>query len=91
MSPIVFRSISMDTNSAPLLDDIIMYLFEADFIQCLFSTGKSASRFNLTYMYSDSVLSINNAEFENYLGQMYPAELGIKGTTESTTSASYLD
>ena len=26
-----------------------------------------------------------------YLGQMYPAELGIKDTTESITSASYLD
>ena len=32
-----------------------------------------------------------NPEFENYLGQMYPAELEIKDTTESTTSASYLD
>ena len=30
-------------------------------------------------------------EFEHYLGQMYPAELEIKDTTESTTSASYLD
>ena len=29
--------------------------------------------------------------FENYLGQMYPAELEIKNTTESNTSASYLD
>ena len=37
------------------------------------------------------MLSINNPEFENYLGQMYPAELEIKDTTESTTSASYLD
>ena len=39
----------------------------------------------------DDVLSINNLEFENNLGQMYPTELEIKGTTESTTSASYLD
>ena len=45
----------------------------------------------LTYRYIDDVLSINNPEFENYLGQMYPAELEIKDTTESTTSASYLD
>ena len=30
-------------------------------------------------------------DFENYLGQMYPAELEIKDTTESNTSASYLD
>ena len=35
--------------------------------------------------------SINNPEFKNYLGQMYPAELEIKDTTEGTTSASYLD
>ena len=32
-----------------------------------------------------------NEDFENYLGQMYPAELEIKDTTESNTSASYLD
>ena len=63
------------------------------FIQSLLSAGKNhlASRFNLTYRYIDDVLSINNPEFENYLGQMYPAELEIKDTTESTTSASYLD
>ena len=35
-------------------------------------------------------MSINNPDFENYLGQMYPAELEIKDTTESNTSASYL-
>ena len=70
-----------------------LYSYEADFIQSLLSTGKKhlASRFNLTYRYIDDVLSINKPEFENYLGQMYPAELEIKDTTESTTSASYLD
>ena len=50
-----------------------------------------ASRFNLTHKYIDDVLSINNPEFETYLGQMYPAELEIKDTAESTTSAPYLD
>ena len=85
--------IPMGTNCAPLLADIFLYSYEADFIQSLLSTGKKhlASRFNLTYRYIDDVLSINNPEFENYLGQMYPAELEIKDTTESTTSASYLD
>ena len=83
----------MGTNCAPLLADIFLYSYEADFVQSLLSTGKKhlASRFNLTYRYIDDVLSINNQEFENYLGQMYPAELEIKDTTESTTSASYLD
>ena len=36
-------------------------------------------------------MSVNNPDFENYLGQMYPPELEIKDTTESNTSASYLD
>ena len=36
-------------------------------------------------------MSINNQYFENYLGQMYSAELEIKDTTESNTFASYLD
>ena len=52
---------------------------------------KIASQFNFTYRYIDDVLSINNPDFENHLGQMYPAELEIKDSTESNTSASYLD
>ena len=85
--------IPMGTNCAPLLADIFLYSYEAEFIQPLLSTGKKqlASRFNFTYRYIDDVLSINNPEFENYLGQMYPVELEIKDTTESNTSASYLD
>ena len=50
-----------------------------------------ASQFNFTYRYINDVLPINNPDFENYLGQMYPAELEIKDTTESNTSASYFD
>ena len=71
----------------------LLYSYEADFIQSLLSTGKKqlASRFNLTYRYIDDVLSNNNPGIENYLGKIYPAELEIKDTTESTTSASYLD
>ena len=85
--------IPMGTNCAPLLADLFLYSYEAEFIQSLLSTGRKqlASRFNFTYRYIDYVLSINNPEFENYLGQMYPVELEIKDTTESNTSASYLD
>ena len=84
---------SMGTNCAPLLANIFLYSYEADFIQSMLSAGKKhlASRFNFTYRYIDDILSINNPEFENYLGQIYPADLEIKDTTESTTSASYLD
>ena len=85
--------IPMGTNCAPLLADIFLYSYEAEFIQSLLSAGKKrlASQFNFTYRYIDDVLSINNPDFENYLGQMYPPELEIKDTTESNTSASYLD
>ena len=86
-------SIPMGTNCAPLFADIFPYSYKTGVILSLLSTGKThlASRFNFTYRYIDDVLSINNPEFKHYLGQMYPAELEIKDTAESTTSASYLD
>ena len=77
----------------PLLADIFLYSYEAEFIQSLLSTGRKrlASQFNFTYRYIDDVLSINNPDFENYLGQMYPPELEIKDMTESDTFATCLD
>ena len=86
-------NLSVSQTVPPLLADIFLYSYEAEFIQSLLSAGKKrlASQFNFTYRYIDDVLSINNPDFENYLGQMYPPELEIKDTTESNTSASYLD
>ena len=83
----------MGTNRAPLLAEIFLYSYEAEFIQSLLSNGKKklASQFNFTYRYIGDILSINNIDFGNYLEQMYPAELENKDTTESNTSASYLD
>ena len=50
-----------------------------------------SSQFKFIYRYVDDVLSINNPDFDNYLGQMHPAELEINDTTESNASASSLD
>ena len=85
--------IPMGTNCDPLLADIILYSCEAKFIQSLLSTGRKrlVSQFNFTYRYIDDVFSIYNPDFENYLDQMYPPELDIRDTTESNSSASYLD
>ena len=85
--------IPMGTSCAPLLADIFLYSYEAEFIQTLISTRRKrlASQFNFTYRYIYGVSSIYNPDFKNYLGQMYPPELEIKGTTESNTSAPYLD
>ena len=45
--------IPMGTNCAPLLADIFLYSYEADFIQPLLSTGKKlSSQFNFTYRYT---------------------------------------
>ena len=64
--------IPMGTYCAPLLADTFLYSYEAEFIQSLLSTGneKLSSQFNFTYRYIDDVLilSINNPDFENYLG-----------------------
>ena len=85
--------VPMGTIYAPPLADNFLYSYEAEFIQSLLSTGKKqlASRFNFTYINIDDVLSINNTNFENHLGQMYPVELEIKDTTESNTSVSHID
>ena len=93
MNRMNITNIPMGTNCAPLLADIFLYSYEAEFILSLLSTGRErlASQFNFTYRYIDDVLSINNPDFENYLSQMYPPELEIKDTTERNTSASYLD
>ena len=66
--------IPMGTNCSPLLADIFFYSYEAEFIQSLLSAGKKrlASQFNFTYKYINDVLSINNPDFENNIGQMYP-------------------
>ena len=78
--------IPMGTNCAPLLADIFLYSYEAEFIQSLLSAGKKrlASQFNFTYRYIDDVLSINNPDFENYLGQMYPLSLRSKTRRRAT-------
>ncbi|KAK3101641.1 hypothetical protein FSP39_005107 [Pinctada imbricata] len=83
----------MGTNCAPLLADIFLYSYEAEFIQSLVSEGKRywASYFNFTYRYIDDVLSINNPNFADYLSSIYPSELEVKETTETNNSASYLD
>ena len=88
---LIHFGIPMGTNCAPLLADIFMCSYEAEFIQSLLSTGRKqlASQFNFTYRNIDDVLSINNPDFEKYLSQMYPPKLEIKDTTESNTSASY--
>ena len=48
-------------------------------------------RFNLSYRYIDDLISFNNKRFKEFISDIYPKELTISETTESTSVASYLD
>ena len=88
-----FNRQSMGTNCAPLLADLLLYSFEADFIQGLpkKSKKKLARSFNFTFHYIDDVLSLNNSRFGDFVDRIYPIELEIKHTTDTDRSASYLN
>ena len=66
--------IPMGTNCAPLLADLFLYSYEAEFIQTLIKSGKRhlAKSFHFTYRYIDDVLSINNPKFGDYIDYIYP-------------------
>ena len=52
---------------------------------------KLARKFNLSYRYVDDLISFNNKRFKEFISDIYPKELTISETTESTSIASYLD
>jgi len=57
--------IPVGINSAPLLADLFLYSYEADFIQELLkiTEKKLTQSFNFTFRYIDDVLSLNNSRF----------------------------
>ncbi len=77
--------IPMGTDCVPLLADL--YTYEYDFIDSLILLIHLAKKFNFTFRYIDDFISINNKHFSG----IYPPELELKQTTESTTTVSYLD
>ena len=72
--------IPMGTNCAPLLADLFLYSYEAEFIQQLLTKKKKniAQSFNYTFRYIDDVLSLSNPSFSKCLHLIYPKELEIK-------------
>ena len=80
-------------NCAPLLVDLFLHTFEANFLQWLLKSKdrKLAQTFNSSFHYMDDVLSLKNSRFGNYLHLIYPNELDVKVTNDIQKSASYLD
>ena len=58
----------MGTNCAPLLADLFLCSYEAEFVQSLLQAGKKhlAQQFIFTYRYIDHVLSLKNAKFAEF-------------------------
>jgi hypothetical protein len=81
------------TNCAPLLADLFLYSYQADFIQRLLKKNekKLTRSFNFTFRYIDDVLLPNNSRFGDFVDRIYPIELEIKDTTDTDRSPSYLD
>ena len=85
--------ISMGTDYAPLLTDLVLYSYEADFIQGLLKKNekKLTRSFNFTFRYIDDILLLNNSRFRDFVDRIYPIELEIKDTTDTDRSASCFD
>jgi hypothetical protein len=83
----------MGTNCVPLLVDLFLYSYEADFIQGLLKKNekKLARSFNFTFRYIDDVLSLNNSRFDDLVDRIYPIRIELKETTNTDRSTSYLD
>ena len=72
---------------------LFLYSYESEFLQKVVKDKKihEARAFNFTYRYIDDVLSINNSRFAEFLPLIYPPELEVKETTDTASSASFLD
>ena len=85
--------IPIGTNCAPLLANLFLYSYENEFLDKLTKEGKRkiARKLNLSYHYTDDLISFNNKRFKEFISDIYSKELTISETTESTSIAFYLD
>ena len=70
-------AIPMGSNCAPLLADLFLYSYKADFIQGLLKKNqkKLARSFNFPFRYIDDVLSLSNSTFAALGDRIYLIEL----------------
>ena len=86
--------IPMGTDCAPLLANLFLFHFEYGYIkEKLSETDYSmALSYKYTVRYIDDLLTLfNNPSFEENIATIYPPELTLKKTTESSNRLSYLN
>jgi hypothetical protein len=82
----------MRINCAHLLAVLFLYSYEVEFKDELLHGNKPlAVDFNSKFIYNNEALSINDKQFHSCVDSIYLSELEMKDTTESSTSAPYLD
>ena len=84
--------IPMGTDCAPLLANLFLFSYEYRYMRGLIKSNiLMARKFNNTMRYIDDLLVMNNTSFSDAIQDIYPSELRLKKTTESTPALSYLD
>ena len=85
--------IPMGTNCAPLLlADLFLCFYENEFLDKLIKEGKRKlpRKFIFSYRYMDDHISFSNKRSKEFVSDIYPKELTISETKESTSVASDL-
>ena len=70
--------IPMGTNCAPLVTDLFLYWYEANFGQ----SSRSQKNNLISPFAIDDVLSLTNPKFNDYIDVIYPKEFEIIDTTD---------
>ena len=67
----------MGTMFVPVLADLFLYYYKAEFIQELLrmKNKKFAISFNFTFRYMDEFFLLNNSKFGEHVERIYPIEL----------------
>ena len=94
-SPLTFSSLGTHCGNNTILCNVHTFAILIEICcKSIFVKDKKiheARAFNFTYRYIDDVLSINNSRFAEFLPLIYPPELEVKETTDTASSASFLD
>ena len=86
--------IPMGTNCAPLLADLFLYSYENEFLDKLIKEGKKENLLDSSIYHtvtSKTLSLLIIKDLRSSYPYIYPKELTISETTESTSVASYLD
>jgi hypothetical protein len=86
----------MGTNCAPILDNLFLYSYKAEYMHGLHKEKRhevTPVLYRHVPLYTPvyDVIKINNSKFDDYFDHIYPTELEIKDTTNTVTFYSHLD